>query len=149
MSGPIEFTGVEHFTSSPDRVFAAMTDLDMVASIIPDLQSTERIDDRTLRCVVRPGFSFLRGTLKMTVALVDVQPATSATMRVDATGIGVSMRVDSQLQLSPEGAGTKLAWTARVAELKGLVATISPALVRASADQITRTAWQKIHGAVA
>ena len=139
----LEFQGEEHFAVPPERVFAVLTDLDRLQHSIPDLVSAERVDERTLSCVVRPGFSFLRGTLKLTIHLADFVPPKSATMRIDSRGIGQTVGVESRIAIEPEGAGSKVDWRARVVELKGLVATISPALVCGAADQVVRTAWRE------
>src|SRR4051812_43830427 len=74
MASPLTFGGEETFSVPPERLFAALTDLDQLTKIIPDLVSSERIDERTLKCVVRPGFSFLRGTLKLQISIIDRQP---------------------------------------------------------------------------
>ncbi len=121
-----------------------MTDLDFFARIIPDLQSAERVDERTLKCVVKPGFSFLRGTLHLTIALGQLTPPGAAAMQVTADGIGAHLLIDSQLQITAEGTGSRLNWSATVAELKGLVATISRPLILAAAEQVIRQAWQRV-----
>ena len=141
----LEFQGEETFAVPPERVFTELTDLDRLAQTVPDVISAKRIDDKTLACVVRPGFSFLRGTLKLTINMLDLAPPHSATMRIDSRGIGQTVRIESQIAISPEGAGSRVAWTAAaVVELKGLVATISPPPVHA-ADQVVRTAWARMH----
>jgi carbon monoxide dehydrogenase subunit G len=150
---PIEFGGEESFTSPPERVFNVLTDFDQITRTIPDLVSSERVDASTLKCVVRPGFSFLRGTLKLTIRLADVQPPAAAQpgnarMTVDASGIGMSMRVESQLRVEPAGSGSKLVWTSTVAEAKGLIASVSPALLRAAADNVIRHAWLQVRSVV-
>ncbi len=66
-------------------------------------------------------------------------------MHVAAAGIGIGMKVDSRLDISPTPAGSQLKWQAEIRELKGLIATVSPALVRAAADQVVRHAWQLVH----
>jgi carbon monoxide dehydrogenase subunit G len=143
-SSPIEFAGEERFQASADRVYALLTDLDAMASTIPDLVSSERAGERVLKCVVRPGFSFLRGTMKLQIELADLQPPEQAVMQVAAQGIGVSMRIVSQLRVSAEGTGSKLIWSAQVDQLKGLVAALSPSLIKAAADQVIRHAWTQV-----
>ncbi len=66
---PLTFGGEESFAAPPERLFGLLTDLDGLADTIPDLVSSHRVDDRTLECVVRPGFSFLRGTMRVTIRL--------------------------------------------------------------------------------
>jgi carbon monoxide dehydrogenase subunit G len=140
-----QFSGFEIFTVEPARLYATLTDLDMIAQTIPDLVSSERVDAQTLKCVVRPGFSFLRGTLKTTISLADLQPPNSATMNVAAQSIGVSIRIQSRLRISAEGTGSRLDWEAAITEMKGLVASVSPGLVTAAADQVLRHGWQQVH----
>jgi len=148
----MQFGGEELFAAPQQTVYDMLVDLDALAAGIPDVVSTERVDDRTLRAVVRPGFSFLRGTMKLKIELAELRPPNSALMRIDSQGIGVSMIVESRMRLEPSaaaaadgGAATKLAWQADVTQMKGLVATVSPGLVRAAADQVVRNGWVKLH----
>lgn len=145
---PIEFGGEERFAASPERVYAQLTDLDAMAALIPDLVSSERVDERTLKCVVRPGFSFIRGTLRMTVALGDCQAPHQAAMNVAGQGIGMSMQVASQLKIEADGDGSRLDWTARVEQLKGLVAAVSPGLISGAADQVIKHTWDKLRASL-
>jgi len=144
-TSPTQFDGEEQFTVEPARLFTVLTDLDVIAAMIPDLVSHQRVDPQTLECVVRPGFSFLRGTMKLAIRLGDLVPPEKAMMHVAAQGIGIGMKVDSRLEISSTPTGSQLKWQAEIRELKGLIATVSPALVRAAADQVVRQAWQLVH----
>jgi carbon monoxide dehydrogenase subunit G len=139
-----EFGGEERFAAPPERLFGLLTDLDTLAASIPDLISAERPDARTLKCVVRPGFSFLRGTLKLSIEVGDLQPVSAATMRISAQGIGVALRLSSSFEISDADGGSLLKWQARIDQMTGLISTISPALVRAAAEQTVRHAWQQV-----
>jgi carbon monoxide dehydrogenase subunit G len=140
-----EFGGQERFAVAPEKVYGLLTDLDAMARTIPDLVSAEKSDDgRTLKCVVRPGFSFLRGTMRLAISLGDCQQPKHATMKVDAKGIGLAMGVISQLNIAEDGDGSLLEWSARVEELKGLISAVSPGLIRAAADQVIRHAWSEV-----
>lgn len=143
-TAPLTFGGEERFAAPPERVFDLLTDLDQLAATVPDLVSAEKADDRTLQCVVRPGFSFLRGTLRVTILLGEVQRPASAAMHVAAKGIGTQIGVESRVHLAVDSAGTKLTWTAEVVELKGLAATVGRTLISAAADQVIRAAWQRV-----
>ena len=149
MESPLEFGGEEFFAATPERVFAVLTDLDSLARTMPDLVSAKKVDERTLECVVRPGFSFLRGTLRLSVVLVDIQPPQSATMHLTARGIGTKIGVESRLELRADPAGTRLAWSSQVVELSGLVATISRGLIVAAAERQIREIWQRIRAELA
>jgi carbon monoxide dehydrogenase subunit G len=139
-----QFGGEELFQAAPDRLYAQLTDLEAMTRTIPDLVSSERVDDRSMRCVVRPGFSFLRGTLKLSISLDDLQPPSEARMYIAAHGIGVSMRIASRLRIAADGAGSKLTWEAQIEEIRGLAAALSPGLIKAAADQVIRHAWTQV-----
>jgi len=141
---PTEFGGQERFAASSERLYALLTNLDSMAETIPDLVSAEKVDPQTLKCVVRPGFSFLRGTMRLSIALADCQPPERATMNITAQGIGLSMGVNSNLRIVPEGDGSRLEWTARIDQLQGLISAVSPGLIRAAADQVIRQAWSAV-----
>lgn len=146
----LQFGGEERFVAAPEKVYALLTDLDGLGASIPDLVSAQRVDERTLNCTVRPGFSFLRGTMKLKITLDELTPPpenvpSKATLRIDSQGIGVAMKVVSRMTLEPDGTGTKLTWSADVPEMKGLVATVSPGLVKAAAEQVIRHGWKQMH----
>jgi len=146
-TAPLAFGGEETFDASPERVFDLLTDLDQLAATIPDLVSAEKTDDRTLQCIVRPGFSFLRGTLRVSIVLGEASRPKSAAMHVVARGIGTQIGVESRVETAPNPSdpnGTKLSWTADVTELKGLAATVGRSLISAAAEQVIRAAWQRV-----
>lgn len=144
-SGELQFSGEERFAVPPERVYAAITDLDSLSKNIPDAVSTERVGPTTLACVVRPGFSFLRGTLKLVIELGESDPPRAAGMRIAASGIGQSMKAISRSELIADGDGTLVRWTAEVLERKGLVAAVSKSLIQAAADKVIRDAWRQLH----
>ena len=140
----LEFGGEEVFSASPERLFSVVTDLDTLAATIPDLVSSERPNPQTLKCVVKPKFSFLRATMRLTITLSDVVAPRSATMHVAAEGIGASMQVASSLTIEPEGGGSCMQWRARIERMGGLMATVPGGLVKGAADTVIRQGWQHV-----
>lgn len=143
-AGALDLDGVEHFKSPPEEVYRVVTDIDLMPELIPDLQSFEKVNDHHLKCVVRPGFSFIRGKLNISIQMKDLQPPESALMQIAARGIGTEIDIESRFKLTPENGGTEMAWAAKVVRLKGLVATVSPALTSAAAGVVLRTGWEQI-----
>lgn len=135
------FTGEEIFAASPSRVFAALTDPDALAEAIPDKISHERVDDHTLRCTVRPGFSFVRANMRMMVTIAEAIPESDVVLQIASQGIGAGMNVDCRLRISPEESGSRIAWEARVNKLSGLITAVSPTLIRSAADKVIRDGW--------
>ena len=143
-AGNLDLSGVEQFTSTPEEVFGVVTDIDRMPALIPDLQSHQKIDDDRLKCIVRPGFSFIRGKLNLEIQMTEIKPPESALMRVTAKGIGMEIDIESRFKVSPAEGGTQMAWSARVTRLKGLVAAVSPALTTAAAEVVLRASWGQL-----
>ena len=142
----LEMSGEERFEQDADRVYAVATDLNLIAQNIPDLVSYELAGLDQLNCVVRPGFSFLRMSMKARIHLLRDVAERTARLRIASQGIGASMEVESELAVVPADGGSLLRWSARVAKRTGLVSTVSPDLVRAAAEQVIRTGWGRLRG---
>lgn len=153
----LQFGGVERFAMAARQVFDAVTDLALLARVLPDVEASELPDAATLRCVVRPGFAFLRGKLNVTIApqgtASDSDPL-SVRFRVDSQGIGAQIVVESSLRVEAvagetgdpsAAAASNLHWQAIVTQRKGLVATVSTALIRAAAEKVIQRTWQRLH----
>jgi carbon monoxide dehydrogenase subunit G len=161
MPAKIELSGTEQFTFSPEMLFDKLTNFDQLTSHIPDLESSQRIDERTLTCVVRPGFSFLRGKVTLNIEFTELQRPTSAAMRTTVKGIALGMVAESTMAIRPvdrhsvaevrersrglQQGGSQLDWQVRVVELKGLIATVSTGLVKAAAERVIGQSWQRLH----
>jgi carbon monoxide dehydrogenase subunit G len=136
------FSGEEVFQAPPERVFAALTNPETIAAAIPDKVSHERVDERTLKCVVSPGFAFIRANMKLTITVNEARPNTDVAFNIASQGIGASMQVDCVMRIAPEGAAaSRVGWEARVGKLGGLIAAVSPALIRGAADKVIRDGW--------
>lgn len=144
MANKLELSGSEQFSASPEQVFAALVDLDRLAANIPDVESADRIDADTLKCVVRPGFSFVRGKVNLVIQVVERQTASLAKMQTTMQGIGQQMKAESIVQLEPIASGTLLRWQVNVLELKGLLSAVSPSLIKGAAENIIRGVWQRM-----
>ena len=139
------FSGEEVFAAPPERTFAALIDPDVLARCIPDLVASQRVDAHTLQCTVKPGFSFIRAKMKMTVTLDDVDASRrSATINIASKGIGASMNVQCRLVVHERGGASRVAWEANVVELGGLIAAVSPALIRGAADKVIHDGWSAL-----
>ena len=143
------FVGEESLAFPPAKVYEALKHIEGVSKFMADVQSVERIDARTLKLVVRPGFSFLRGTLRVTMTLDEKEPGKTIVQTAKSEGIGMSMTIESVITLSADGAGTKARYEARVTERKGLVAAVGPSLIKAAADKTLRDGWDAVRKSLA
>jgi carbon monoxide dehydrogenase subunit G len=143
-STSMSFDGEETFLAEPARLFQQITDLDVIARAMPDLESYEKSSATTMKGVARPAFGFFRGQLNVDVSLFDIDPPKTAKMKTHAVGMGIEFDVTSSLVVTPYGAGSKLVWQAQVGNLKGLIATLSGGLIRGATEQMITKTWSKI-----
>ncbi|MBX3356154.1 MAG: SRPBCC family protein [Phycisphaeraceae bacterium] len=145
------FSGEEDLPHSPDRIFALLTDPSAFAKIIPGVVSSERVDEKTLKAVVRPGFSFLKTNLTITLVVAERTPPGDALLRVDTKGIGLTMQVESRIHVepAPNGSGSRVRWQAEVVKMSGLVTAVGSTLIRASANKVIRDGWDGVRAHLA
>ena len=137
----LQLAGEEQFTQTQADVWAHITDMKFLSQCIPGLDEVDRIEPRLLVFRVRPGLAFLKGTLKTTLEIYDEQPPDSLRMRTQSKGIGSSARVETQIELSANEAGTRLSWSAEVKELGGLLKPVGHSLVSAAAKKAIADGW--------
>lgn len=141
---PMRLGGEEHFQAPPERVYTWLTDLQRVAAMIPGIESYEIDEQGILRCVVRPGFSFLRGTLRLAIRIERAVDGQRATMLVSAEGIGTGMEVRSTMTIEDANGCTRLVWSAEVDQVRGLLAAVSPGLIQAAAGRVMAAGWDQL-----
>jgi len=143
-STSMSFDGEETFLAEPARLFQQITDLDVIARAMPDIDSHETTSPTSMKAVARPSFGFFRGQLNVEVTLSDLDPPRSAKMTTHAVGMGIEFDVTSSLVVSAYGTGSKLVWQAQVGGLKGLIATLSGGLIRGATEQMITKTWSRI-----
>jgi carbon monoxide dehydrogenase subunit G len=139
----VRFEGEKDFPQPPAELWAKLTDARFLAQCLPDVESVKEAEPQHAVLVLRPGFSFVRGTLDVTLHVVDaVEPAARYT--VASKGIGSSADVDATIALTPQGNGTRVRWTAEVKTLGGLLKMVPSGLIRGAAQKVIHDAWNAV-----
>src|SRR5262245_46528448 len=121
----MKFDGVHDFAQSADEVWVKLTDARFLAPCLPDLDTVKESEADRAVCVVKPGFSFARGSLELTVRVLDKVPARSARFVMDGKGIGSSSTVEASFALAAKDAGgCAMTWTAAITQLGGLLKAV-------------------------
>lgn len=144
----LHFTGQQEFLQRPNKIWEHLVNIEFLARCIPGLEKIENTEPRKLAFHVRPGFSFLQGTLKSTLEIVDEQAPWRLRLLVHSKGIGSSARVEIPLELSTIETGTRLVWTVEIKELGGLLKPLGKSLVTSAAKQVFEDTWQTFHAAI-
>ena len=137
----LRISGEEHFSQSVTEVWACLADDEFLAKCLPQLEKAERDGSGLLVCRVRPGLSFVKGTLKVSLDIRDQQPPDSMRICVNSKGIGASAVVETLVKLAAHDTGTQLSWNAEVTELGGLLKPVGRSLISAAAHKVISEGW--------
>ncbi len=132
----LHLEGEKTFARPRPELWAKLTDLQFLSGCIPDVSKVHTITDRSAVLTVRPGFSFVRGSVELTIEKLEEQSPESARFRFKGKGIGTSNEVEVGLRLEEQGTGTLLRWSADVVQLGGLLKAVPQALIRGAAQKV-------------
>jgi carbon monoxide dehydrogenase subunit G len=138
------FEGDRDFPHPTDALFARLSDARFLVQCIPDVESVKSQEANGAVLVLRPGFSFVRGTLEVTMQIVDAVAPVSERVLLHSKGIGSSSDVEATLTLAAQEGGTRVHWTAEVKSLGGLLKMIPAGLVRGAAEKVINDAWERV-----
>src|SRR5262245_41685798 len=140
----VRFEGDRVFAGPPAQVWGRLTDARFLVQCVPDVQEVKELAPDRASLVLRPGFSFVRGTLETDLRITEAVPPASARVLLSSRGIGSTSEVEATLALAPEGTGTKVHWTAEVKSLGGLLRMVPSGLVRGAAEKVINDAWNTV-----
>lgn len=109
----MKVTGSAVLSSSPDAVYAALTDPAVLSSTIPGCNTLSALGDDHYTMSVTAGVASIKGTYEGDVTLTDHQPPDSFVLR--AKGAGAPGTVDATVQVTLAGIGdgtTRLSYAA-------------------------------------
>ena len=138
------FEGDRDFPQPPVVLFAKLTDARFLATCLPDVESVSVQESERAVLTLRPGLAFARGTLEVTLQVVEKTPPTAARMLLTSKGIGSSSTVEASLALAPHNDGTRVHWVAEVKELGGLLKMVPQGLIRGAAEKVLNDAWAAV-----
>lgn len=137
----IELSGVERFMQSATTVWRRLSDLSFLAGAIPGLSSLSRTSEDHVTCKVKPGLSFLTGSLSTTIDVRE-RAEPRLVLGIRSKGIGSMAAVTTTFEVGEAASGTAVAWTATVDELGGLLKPVGAGLIEASAGKVIASAWE-------
>lgn len=128
--------GTYEFRLPMADLWTKLTDLPFLTRCLPDVASVKEMTDQKAALVVKPGFSFVRGELNLTLEKIDETPPVMARLRAHTKGVGTTSEVEAAFCLENITGGTRVHWSADVKELGGLLKAVPQGLVQAAAQRI-------------
>ncbi len=145
----IQFEGDRDFALPPAALGEKLSDARFLVKCIPDVESVARAEPLEAICTIRPGFSFVRGTLELTIRVVEAAAAQPIKVLLLSKGMGNSSTVEALLTLAAREAGTRVHWQAQVKEMGGLLKMVPQGLVRGAAQKVVGDAWTAVESQLA
>jgi carbon monoxide dehydrogenase subunit G len=139
----LHLQGTQDFSRPPAEVWAKVSDARMLAPCIPGVETVREADADHAVCVIRPGFSFVRGTLELTLRVLERVPDRLVRLQITSKGIGSTSEVSAVLNLEPSEGDTRVRWTADVT-LGGLLRAVPSGLIQAASQKVIGDAWAAV-----
>jgi carbon monoxide dehydrogenase subunit G len=140
----LHFEGERDFPLAPAELWAKLRDARFLVTCIPNaiVKGTPERDKAV--CSVRPGLSFVSGSLDTTVEILGGNEPTDLRLRLASKGIGTSSEVETSLTIKPQDKGSRVNWVADVKSLGGLLKAVPEGLLRGSAQKTVEDVWEEI-----
>jgi carbon monoxide dehydrogenase subunit G len=140
----LHFEGVRAFPIPPDQVWEKLSDARFLVACIPDVESVSHSERQSAVFVIRPGFSFVRGTLEVNLQVLPRVEGKELTFLVASKGIGSTNKLEADLIIAPDDGGTTVRWSVDVKELGGLLKAVPQGLIKASAQKVIADVWASL-----
>ena len=125
----MRFSGTERIAAPRQEVWQFLTDPQVVARCVPDVDSLEVVDSAHFKAQVRAGIGPVRGKFGFDVAWKELREPDHAHMTAQGKTPGSAVTVDSTMDLAetaPEE--TELTWNADVI-VHGMIASVGARLL--------------------
>src|SRR5439155_9390942 len=108
----MHFEGDTELPLPPARAWQKLSDARFLVQSVPNVESVAQSEADKAVCTIRPGFAFVRGTLELTVQVVESVHDSSVRLLVHTKGVGSTSDVEATLLMTPEENGTRVHWIA-------------------------------------
>lgn len=140
----LHFEGDQDIPQPPAVVFAKLGDARFLVDCIPGVETVTKAEADEAICAVRPGLSFVGGTLEVTMKVLERTPDTSLKILAHAKGIGSGNDVEATMTLTPQEGGTRLHWSADAKNFTGLLKMVPAGLMQGAAQKVIADVWETV-----
>jgi hypothetical protein len=132
----MELKGSRSVPASIETTWAALNDPETLKACIPGCESIERVSDTEFRVAMTARVGPVSAKFNGRIVLADLSPPSSYRMSFEGQGGAAGFaRGEARVALSPDGAGTRISYTA-TAQIGGKLAQIGSRLVDGAAAKV-------------
>ena len=145
----MEMNGTQQIAATPEAVYAALNDPDVLRQCIPGCDAVEKTSDTAMKAKVTLKIGPMKVTFNGNVTLSDLDPPKSYTITGEGSG-GVAgfAKGSAVVRLEPEGEGTLLSYAVK-ADVGGKIAQLGARLIDGTAKKLSGEFFQKLGNVIA
>jgi uncharacterized protein len=130
----VKVEGTRRYEAPRDRVWEVLNDPAEMAGLMPGVESFEIVDDTHWKAKVKVPLGL--GSMKMSIDFekTESRPPEHASLHAKGKGVGAVMSMETQFDLSEDGAATEMRWQADV-RILGQVASMGQRVVQPIVNQ--------------
>jgi carbon monoxide dehydrogenase subunit G len=140
----MHFEGDRELPQAPATVWQMLSDARFLVQCVPDVESVSAAQADWADCTIRPGFAFVRGSLKLTMHVAEAAPEDRIRLLLQTKGIGSSSDVEASLGLTAQEGGTHVHWTVDIQNVGGLLKAVPQGLMKAAAQKVIADVWSSV-----
>jgi carbon monoxide dehydrogenase subunit G len=137
----LHFEGDKVFARQPAELWAQLSDARFLAECVPGIDEVKRLEPTTAVWTLRPGLAFVRGTLEVTLTVVEAVENSAVRLLIHSKGVGASSNVEVKMDVAPQDGATQIHWTADITHLGGLLKAVPQGLIKGAAQKILTDVW--------
>lgn len=139
----MKLTGENRINASPQEVWRALNDPDILRQAMPGCETLEKIDDTHFKATVTTKIGPVQAKFSGEVELSDLNPPHGYTISGKGSGgVAGNARGAAKVKLEPDGAGTKLSYDVD-AQVTGKLAQLGSRLIDSTAKMLAGQFFNK------
>jgi carbon monoxide dehydrogenase subunit G len=139
----MKIEGTQQIHAPRDRVYAALTDPQILQRCIPGCQSLDKTADNTYVATMKAGVGPVKGIFKGNVRLEDMQPPSHYRMIVDGKGGPGFVKGTGEFYLQDFDGGTAIAYQGDL-QVGGVIASVGQRMIEAAAKMLAAQFFSKL-----
>ena len=139
----MKLTGENHINASPQEVWHALNDPDILKQAMPGCETLEKLDDTHFKATVMTKIGPVQARFAGEVELSDLDPPNGYTISGKGSGgVAGNARGSAKVKLVPDGAGTRLSYDVD-AQVTGKLAQLGSRLIDSTAKMLAGQFFNK------
>lgn len=134
-SSEMKIEGTHELNAPRERVYALLTDPEVLRHCIPGCESLERTADNTYAATMKAGIGVVRGNFKGNVKLEEMRPPEHYRIVVDGTGAPGFVKGSGDFHLEEKNGATLIRYAGEM-QVGGTIAGIGQRMIQGAAKMM-------------